>query len=85
MITLYKTSHCAYCLTVKKLLDKYKVEYEEILLDDKPELHQSLIEKTKQIQVPIISDGITYISGYYPKQIIELIKKQPKKVRVRVK
>lgn len=54
MFTLYSTTNCAYCPMVRKLLHRHKADYQEIKLDEKPKLRQSLIEITKRMEVPIL-------------------------------
>lgn len=63
-ITLYSTITCVYCKAVEKYLQMKNVAYEKIMLDDKPDLRQELINKTGAMTVPIITNGKDYVVGY---------------------
>ena len=63
-IIIYKKTYCPYCVKAKALLDKKKVQYEEIDITHKEDLHTALIEKTGgQRTVPQIFINDKHIGG----------------------
>lgn len=52
-VTIYTTNTCAYCVMVKKYLTTKGQQYDEINLDEQPELRQKAIELTGQMTVPV--------------------------------
>lgn len=63
MLTIYKTKNCGYCPMITAYLKRRGVEFEEVYLEDKPDLRQSLIKKTGVMTVPITTDGKDYVAG----------------------
>ena len=53
-IKIYSKTTCPACLMAKDILDKKGAQYEEIILDNKPEEIQELIAKTGMKTVPQI-------------------------------
>jgi glutaredoxin 3 len=58
-VTIYTTNTCAYCVMVKKWLTSKGQTYQEVNLDEKPELRQEVIELSGQMAVPVtvVSDA----------------------------
>ena len=52
-VTIYTTNTCAYCVMVKKWLTSKGQTYQEVNLDDQPELRQEIIELSGQMAVPV--------------------------------
>lgn len=52
-ITIYTTSTCAYCDTVKKWLASKGHTYTVVNMDDKPEVRQQIIETSGAMTVPV--------------------------------
>lgn len=52
-ITIYTTNTCAYCVMVKKYLTTKGQKYDEVNLDDRPELRQEIINLSGQMTVPV--------------------------------
>lgn len=70
---VYTTSTCSYCPMVKKYLKSKNIEYEEVSLDDKPEVRQKLFEATQAMTVPITEHNGKYVIGWNPGALKELI------------
>lgn len=70
MIKLYSQHGCGMCLTIKRVLDNKKINYEliEISLDERQKYAEQGIEKTPTLQV----DDKFYVG----KDIIDWINKQ---------
>ena len=52
-VTIYTTNTCAYCVMVKKWLTSKGQGYDEVNLDESPELRQKVIELSGQMAVPV--------------------------------
>ncbi|HUD06618.1 MAG TPA: glutaredoxin family protein [Candidatus Saccharimonadales bacterium] len=52
-ITIFTTNTCAYCVMVKKFLRVKGVSYDEVNLDEKPELQSQAYELSGQLAVPV--------------------------------
>lgn len=51
-ITIYTTRTCPFCKMEKEYLDSKNIRYEEILVDERPEEAQKMIEMSGQLGVP---------------------------------
>ncbi len=57
-VQVYVTTYCPYCVRAKGLLNRKKVEFTEINVDDDPEKRAWLVKATGQRTVPqIFIDG----------------------------
>lgn len=64
-VKVYTTKICAYCQAAKRLLDQVNLPYEEIGLDDKPELRQKLSAENGHYRtVPMIFIDQQFVGGF---------------------
>jgi glutaredoxin 3 len=64
-IKVYTTRICGYCQAAKRLLDQLGLPFEEIGLDDKPELRQKISEENGHYRtVPMIFIDGQFIGGF---------------------
>ena len=64
-IKVYTTRICGYCQAAKRLLDQVGLPYEEIGLDDKPDLRQKLSEENGHYRtVPMIFIDGQFVGGF---------------------
>jgi glutaredoxin 3 len=64
-VKIYTTTVCPYCNAAKNLFKSIKVEYEEINLDDEPDLRAKLsMENNGWRTVPMIFIGEKFIGGF---------------------
>ena len=63
-VTLYSTRHCGYCSRAKALLDARGIAYEEILVDEQPQLRDEMMQKSGRRTVPQIFFGERHLGGY---------------------
>jgi len=64
-VKIYTTEVCPYCVQAKRLLTQLKVHYEEISLEDKPDLRRKLSEENNGYRtVPMIFIDGKFIGGY---------------------
>lgn len=73
MITVYTTSNCPYCPTVKKYLNSKGVKFREVNVQKYPEIAQRLWDLGYRT-TPITSDGQTFVTGANFGKIAKLIK-----------
>ncbi len=63
-IVIYSSLLCPYCQAAKVLLNKLKLRYEEILIDNKPEVKKQMIKISNKKTVPQIFFDKIHIGGY---------------------
>ena len=51
-VVVYSTDYCPYCDRAKALLTKKGISYEEIRVEDRPDLRSWLVQATRQRTVP---------------------------------
>jgi len=72
-IKVYSTPDCAYCWTLKGLLKKYDVEFEEIDVFSNQEAKEEMIKKSGQKEVPVLEARDQIIVGFDKKKILEVL------------
>ena len=73
-ITIYTTNTCAYCVMVKRWLTAKGATYNEINLDDSPELQQEALALSGALTVPVTvvtkaDDSREVVVGYNLQQL----------------
>ena len=63
-IIIYSSLLCPYCRAAKVLLNTLKLRYEEILIDNKPEVKKQMIKISNRQTVPQIFFDKMHIGGY---------------------
>lgn len=63
-ITIYTKKHCAYCIEAKVLLQSRGLPFQEISLEEHPELVADVMARSGQRTVPQIFVGSQSIGGY---------------------
>lgn len=63
-VLIYSKTFCPYCDRAKALFKNKNVSYEEVMVDDKPELYAELKARTGMMTVPQIFIGDQLIGGY---------------------
>jgi glutaredoxin 3 len=64
-VTVYSTRACPYCVAAKTLLNNLQVGFEEVFLDQQPELWSKLsAENNGWRTVPMIFVGNEFLGGY---------------------
>lgn len=61
---IYSSAWCGYCRAAKQLFESRQLAFEEILLDQQPELRQQIMQRSGQRTVPQIWIGETHVGGY---------------------
>jgi glutaredoxin 3 len=63
-VKIYSSDYCPYCARAKSLLQQRGVtDYEEIVVDGKPEVRARMTELTGRTSVPQIFIGPTHVGG----------------------
>ena len=63
-VTIYTKAYCPYCVRAKSVLDNKGVVYQEIRIDEQPELRPQMIERASgRSTVPQIFIGTAHIGG----------------------
>ncbi len=64
-VTLYTTAHCPYCIRARILLDKKGVEYNDIRIDEKPEMREEMERLSNGVtSVPQIFIDDFHVGGF---------------------
>ena len=63
-VVLYGTRFCPYCIAARRLLNKKNIPFEDIAVDNNPELRAQISEKSGRTTVPQIWIGEQAIGGY---------------------
>lgn len=78
-VTIYSRTTCAYCGMVKKYLGMKNVAFEEVNLDEHPELIEEIVAKSGAQTVPITmvqdeaSENEAIIVGWNPAKLAEAV------------
>jgi glutaredoxin len=73
MVKIYTRTTCAPCRMVKTWLQKKGVKYEELNVDEKPELMDDVIRKTGLMMVPVTVIGENHVQGMNFSRLSELL------------
>lgn len=72
-VTVYTTNTCPYCTMVKGLLDEQNVPYNEVNVEERPDMMMKLIQTTGQMGVPQTQVNGQWIVGYDPARIMKAL------------
>ena len=62
-VTVYTSDWCPYCRRAKELLTGKKVAFNEINVDDEPQLREEMIARSNRRTVPQIFIGDRHVGG----------------------
>ncbi len=63
-VVIYSADYCPYCVRAKQLLDMKHVPYEELRVDENPELREKMERMSNRRTVPQIFIGERHVGGY---------------------
>ena len=72
-IKVFSTTKCPECRVVKTYLLALGVDFEEVLVDQQPEMADYIEQKTGQRRVPLIENGKGHVVGFKPEEIKKLV------------
>ena len=64
MVKIYTSNWCGYCNAAKSLLDKLKIQYEEINIEEENINREDLLNLSGSYTIPQICINDTFIGGY---------------------
>ncbi|MCP6718214.1 MAG: NrdH-redoxin [Patescibacteria group bacterium] len=70
---VFSTKVCPYCIVLKQFLNDNKIEFEDLDVSENEEARKEMVEKTKQMGVPVIEIGGQFVIGFDKKKISELL------------
>jgi glutaredoxin 3 len=62
-VIVYSSDYCPYCSRAKQLLASKNVDFEEIIVDGKPQIRAEMSKKAGRTSVPQIWVGSTHVGG----------------------
>lgn len=68
-VTVYGTTWCAFCKAAKNYLDSKHVAYTDINIEQDQQATELIVEKTKQMGVPVIQIGDKFIVGFNKQEL----------------
>ncbi len=72
-IRIYSTPTCTYCIILKRYLDEKNIQYEELDVSQNEEAQKEMIEKTKQMGVPVVDIDGEFIVGFDKEKIDNIL------------
>jgi len=73
-VEIYTTPTCTYCNQAKQFFAENNIEYTAYDVSTDTEKRAEMIEKTKQMGVPVIViDGTDIVIGFNKKQLAEML------------
>jgi len=63
-VVLYGTRFCPFCTAARRLLTNKGIDYQDISVDNNPELRGKLITKSRRNTVPQVWFGTSHIGGF---------------------
>ncbi|MDD5638862.1 MAG: glutaredoxin family protein [Candidatus Pacebacteria bacterium] len=72
-IKIYSTPYCPYCVTLKNFLKQHNIEFEDIDVSENESALQEMVEKSKQMGVPVIDINGEIIVGFDKERISKLL------------
>ncbi|MFA5878193.1 MAG: glutaredoxin domain-containing protein [Candidatus Staskawiczbacteria bacterium] len=73
-VRVFSTPSCVYCTTLKEYLKKNKIKFEDIDVSQDDKALDEMVEKSGQMNVPVIDIDGTIINGFDKKVIDGLLK-----------
>lgn len=75
MIKVYTTNSCPWCVKVKNYLKSENLEFEELNVQDDMEAREEMINKSRQMGVPVIDINDNIIIGFDKPAILKALGK----------
>lgn len=63
-VVIYSTGCCPYCVMARQLLEKKRVRYTEVRVDQEPGRRMEMEQRSRRRSVPQIFIGETHVGGF---------------------
>ena len=73
-VRLFTTPTCAYCFTLKEFFKEHQIEFEDVDVAKDEKAREEMIEKSKQMGVPVVDIDGEFIIGFDKEKIVKLLK-----------
>jgi len=73
-VKVYSTPSCFYCVSLKKFLEEYSIEFVEIDVSKDRQAAEEMVKKSGQMGVPVIDIDGEIIIGFDREKICKLLK-----------
>ena len=73
-VTVFGTTWCGFCHAAKNYFDKIGVKYKDVDIEQDQAAANFIVEKTKQMGVPVIQIDDEFIVGFDRAKIDQLLK-----------
>ncbi len=70
---VFSTKVCPYCIVLKQFLNDNNIEFEDLDVSEDEEARKEMVEKTRQMGVPVIEIDGQFVVGFDKKKISELL------------
>jgi len=75
MVKVYTTNSCPWCVKVKNYLRSENIEFEELNVQDDMNAREEMINKSKQMGVPVLDIDSNIIIGFDKPAIVKALGK----------
>ena len=75
MVKVYSTNQCPWCVKAKNYLKSINVEFEDLNVSDDMEAREEMINKSKQMGVPVLDIDDNIIIGFDKAAILKALGK----------
>lgn len=73
-VKIYSTPTCPFCNRAKEFFKKHKIEYEDINVAENEKARNEMVEKSRQMGVPVIEVGDKIIVGFNEQELKKKLK-----------
>ncbi len=73
-VRVFFTQMCPYCVTLKEFLKEHHIEFEEVDVTQDEAAQKEMIEKSGQMEVPVVEIDGEFIAGFDRGKITKLLK-----------
>jgi glutaredoxin 3 len=72
-VKIYSTPYCPYCILAKNYFNKNNIQFTEVNVDEDEAGKNEMIEKSGQMEVPVIEIGDVLLKSFNKSKIDELL------------
>ena len=73
-VRVFSTPTCPFCVTLKEFLKGRNIEFEDIDVSQDQEALKEMIERSKQMSVPVVDIDGEIVVGFDKEKIVNLLK-----------